>query len=247
MSILPAYDLEKIKFTVDRSTFERAVELYEKGKVTNFQVLIDGFSASVIGTKPYQVLVSARHYDRGDCQCYLGKHNILCKHMVAVAIYAIKRGKPLTQEEKQMMVGPRCSGRVAELNQKEWQAVQEEIAQAMKYIKAYTGPSRTWFDYQDSLSEGCVRLSKLVSRLPVNEQTAQLLVDLLLRLDKKLSQGGVDDSDGTVSGFMEGVVEVLKEYAKLKPSSSKAFQKLARQTTCFGWEEPLVKILKQPR
>ena len=58
----------------------------------------------------------------------------------------------------------------------------------------------------------------MVSDLPASEQTTQLLVDMLLRLDKKLCQGGVDDSDGTVGGFMyEQTVEVLKEYAKLDP------------------------------
>ncbi len=115
----------------------------------------------------------------------------------------------------------------------------------MRYIKAYTGPSRIWFAYQNSLDEGCARLSKLVSELPVSEQAARLLISTLLRLDKRLCQGGVDDSNGTVGGFMYKVVDILEEYAKLDPACIKAFGKLCSQSTCFGWEEPLVRIFDE--
>ncbi len=33
------YDLKKIKFGTDRPTFERGVDLYERGKVTKFEKL----------------------------------------------------------------------------------------------------------------------------------------------------------------------------------------------------------------
>ncbi|OGI19226.1 MAG: hypothetical protein A3J06_04235 [Candidatus Moranbacteria bacterium RIFCSPLOWO2_02_FULL_48_19] len=68
--------------------------------------------------------------------------------------------------------------------------------------------SLTWFIYQNSLSEDCSRLAATVSELPVSLQTAELLVDLLLRMDKKLCTGGVDDSDGVVGGCMEEIVGV---------------------------------------
>jgi hypothetical protein len=115
----------------------------------------------------------------------------------------------------------------------------------MRYIKAYKGPSRIWFAYQNSLSEGCNRLSALVSDLPVGEQTAKLLVDLLLWLDKKLSVGGIDDSDGTVGGFMEETVNALKEYTRLDPACAKTFYLLENRETCFGWEQPLLEITKR--
>ncbi len=111
----------------------------------------------------------------------------------------------------------------------------------MRYIKPYESPSRIWFAYQGSLSEGCARLTKIVSDLPVSEQAAGLLVDMLLRLDDKLCRSGVDDSDGTVGGFIEEVVMMLKKYAELDPSCKKAFYKLENRETCFGWEEPLVR------
>src|SRR3989344_2021165 len=122
--------------------------------------------------------------------------------MVAVAIYAVMGGKPLNEEDKRLVSMVACNGRPGELSKEELAAVKKEITGAMKYIKPYNGPSRIWFSYQSSLSEGCNRLSKIVSELPVSEQTAKLLVDLLLRLDNKLCRGGVDDSDGTVGGFL---------------------------------------------
>lgn len=243
--MFPVYDLDKIKFATGAPTFERAVDLYESGKVTEFKSFMDGFSAVVIGTKPYQVFVSARHYDRGSCECYLGQNDTLCKHMVAVAIYAVMRGEPLSEEDKQLIDQATCSGQLGTLGKEELAIVKKSITAALHYIKPYTGPSRIWFAYQNSLSEGCNRLSALVSELPVSRQTAQLLVDMLLRLDKKLCQGGVDDSDGTVGGFIEEVVQILEEYARLDPSCIEVFESLAGRETCFGWEEPLIRLVDE--
>ena len=240
----PKYDLDKIRFATDGPTFEKAVDLYEREKVTQFEEGIGAYSAVVLGTKPYRVSVEARRYDYGHCECYLGQNDTLCKHMVAVAIRAVTGGKPLTDEDKKLVGQPTCSGRMRELSKGELAATKNSITSAMKYVKQYNGPSRIWFSYQNSLSEGCNRLSKIVSELPVSEQMAKLLVDMLLRLDKKLSVGGVDDSDGTVGGFMEETVQVLKEYAKLDPTCAPAFNELKNEKTCFGWEEPLLELLK---
>ncbi|MBM4402625.1 MAG: hypothetical protein FJ044_05265 [Candidatus Cloacimonetes bacterium] len=86
-------------------------------------------------------------------------------------------------------------------------------------------------------------MAKIVSDLPTGEQTAKLLVDMLLRLDKKLCTGGVDDSDGTVGGFIEETVSVLKDYVKLDPACAKALHTLKGRETCFGWEEPLLNLI----
>lgn len=163
--------------------------------------------------------------------------------MVAVAIYAVMGGKPLTDEDKKSVQSPSFSGRLGELGKEELVLTKKSITSALMYIKPYTGPSRTWFAYQDSLLEGCNRLSAIVSNLPVSRQTADLLVSLLLRLDKKLSFGGVDDSDGMVGGFIEEVVEVLKDFSRLDSGCVRSFEKLGGQQTCFGWEEPLVAML----
>jgi len=67
---------------------------------------------------------------------------------------------------------------------------------------------------------------------------------MIIRLDKKLFSGGVDDSDGTVGGFIEAVVCVLIEYADFDPECIKAFKKLEEISDCFfNWKEPLLYIL----
>jgi hypothetical protein len=241
--VQPHYDLEKIKYSTDAPTFAKAVGLYESGKVTHFREEVGAYSAIVLGTKPYRVVVEARRNDYGHCNCYLGQKEMLCKHMVGVAIYAVQRGKPLTEEDKRRVTHPACSGKLGTLDKKELAAAKNSVTEALKYIKPYRGPSRLWFSYQQSLSEGCRRLAKIISDLPVGEQTARLLVDLLLRLDKKISYGATDDSDGTVGGLMEAAVRVLEEYAALDPDCIKVFSRLEHKETCFGWEEPLMRLV----
>ena len=239
----PIYNLDKIKFATDVATFEKAVDLYEKGKVIQFKEELNGFFATVLGTKSYEVYVDYRYYDQGDCNCYLRQNDILCKHMVAVAIRAIVGGKPLLDEDKKLVRNPVCSGQLGELNKKELSATKKNITAAMRYIKPYNGPSRIWFEYQNSLSEGCNRLSKIIFDLPVSKQTAKLLIDMLLGLDDRLCQGGVDDSDGTVGSFINETAQILEEYVKFDSSCAVAFQDLKNKETCFGWEEQLVKLI----
>ncbi|OGE26317.1 hypothetical protein A3C26_02825 [Candidatus Daviesbacteria bacterium RIFCSPHIGHO2_02_FULL_39_12] len=243
----PTYDLDKIKFATDGPTFEKAVGLYESGKVTQFEEGIGAYSAIVQGSQPYRVLVEACRYDCGHCECYLGQNDTLCKHMVAVAIYAVSGGKPLSDEDKRLVTGPTCSGRLGVLTKKDLSAFKKAITTAMRHIKPYIGPARIWFAYQNSLSEGCNRLSAIVSDLPVSKQTAWLLVDMLLRLDKKLSTGGVDDSEGTVGGFIEETVNVLKEYTRVDSSCKETFRLLEGRETSFGWEGPLLALVKNPQ
>lgn len=237
------YDLEKIKFGLDEGTWQRAVGLYESSKVIGFQDTGVTFSAKVQGTHLYEVFVSKKRYENGHCTCYLGQNNILCKHIIAVAIYGLKRGSPLTEEEKTQHNEVEFSGKTGELNQDDLNLFKAEVSGAMRYIKAYTGPSKTWFAYQDSLVEGCSRLAFVFSKLPASLQTANLVVKILIRLDKKLTTGGVDDSDGTVGGFIEESVDLLLAFAKADPKCIKSFKKLKDIETCFGWEEPLVKLL----
>jgi hypothetical protein len=242
---MPKYDIDKIKFGTDEGSFLRAIDLYEAGKVENFQEGVKSFTATVIGTIPYKVFVEDRRYDYGRCTCYLGQNDTLCKHMVAVAIYAVKSGKPLTNEEKKYTAEPTCSGELGVLSAGELLKKQREVTHALRYIKGYNGPSRLWSAYQNSLTEGCRRLATIVSSLPVSKQTSDVLVNLLLRLDKKLCEGGVDDSDGTVGGFMESVVCVLQDFAKLDADCIKSFVLLTKRQTCFGWEAPLMKTFDE--
>lgn len=237
------YDLDKIKFSTDRPTFERAIGLYEHKKVTKFKRETHGCSAVVVGSHPYDVYVSNAQFDRGTCTCYLGQEEVLCKHMVAVALYAVKNGTALAEEDTRIVDAPKYSGQMGELPKVEHAELKKLITASLRYIKPYSGPSRTWFAYQNSLQEGCNRLSKIVSDLPVSRQTAKVLVDLLLRLDDKLCRGGVDDSDGTVGNFIIETAAVLQEFVQLDPVCKEELRTLKGRETCFDWEEPLVKLL----
>lgn len=238
--------VESIKFATDEAAFKRAVGLYESGKVTEVEALGGYYSAIVIGTEPYRVSVSVRNYKQGHCTCYIGQKDTLCKHMVALAIHVVMDGKPLNDKDKRPCQNIECSRRREELSEEELGVFKKAITESIRYIKPYSGPSRTWFANQDSLREGCNRLSVIVSDLPVNKQTAEVLVKLLLRLDKKLTVGGVDDSNGIVWPFMRDVVQMLIEYSQIDPKCIEAFKSLRGiRITSFGWEEPLVRILDE--
>src|SRR3989338_1628337 len=237
--MIPQYDLEKIKFGIDNGSLTRAVSLYENGKIKNFQDIEFNWIADVQGTNLYKVIVSKKRYTDGDCTCYLGQNDTLCKHMIAVTIYVLKKGLPLTEDEKTQHNEIEFSGKIGKINQANLPIIKAGINFAMRYIKAYHGPSKIWFAYQDSLTEGCNRLAAIFSTFPSGRQTANLVIKTLLKLEKKLTAGGVDDSDGTVGGFIEESVNLLIEFAKIDPECIKEFELLKGKDTCFGWEEPL--------
>src|SRR3989338_4502645 len=238
------YDLNKIKFATDEATFRRAVELYERGKVTQVEEAFGDFTAVIQGTQPYRVSVSGRNYRHGHCTCYVGEKGSLCKHMVALALHAVLNGKPLAAEDKQLRNEIRRSDRREALSDSDLAAVKASITEAMKYIKSYRGPSRTWFANQDSLQEGCNRLRAIISDLPIHPQTAALLVNLLNRLEKKLSVSGVDDSNGIVGGMVGELVALLEEFARIDPACIDMFEALCGNDA-FGWKEPLVRIFDE--
>jgi len=240
----PLYTFKEIKYGIDQRTYDKAVGLYENNKIISFKETPFGFSATVQGTQKYKVEVGREEYDAGSCNCYLGQHDTLCKHMIAVAFHASLDGRPIPEDEKVYISEPICSRYAGMLSKDELAETRKRITAAMKYIKAYTGPSRTWFQYQNSLFEGRNRLAEIVSNLPVSLQTAKLLINMIIRLDKKLVSGGVDDSDGTVGGFIEDVVCVLIEYSSFDSKCIQAFKKLEGISgCCFNWKEPLLMIL----
>lgn len=240
------YGLDKIKFATDEATFKRAVGLYESGKVIEVEKWGGDCTAVVLGTEPYRVSVPGRNYKQGSCTCYLGQKDKFCKHIVALALCAVMDGRPLNDKDKKLSNQVQCSRMRKMLSKAELDAVKKSITASMRYIKPYSGPSRTWFANQDSLGEGRNRLSAIVSDLPVNKQAAEVLVKLLLRLDKKLRVSGVDDSNGIVWPFMRDVVQILIEYAQIDPTCIEAFKALVGiGITSFGWEEPLVRILDE--
>jgi hypothetical protein len=241
----PAYDLNQIRFMTDWQTFQRGMDLYEKGKVTEFEEVLDVFAAVVIGTEPYPVHVSIKRYGRGRCTCFVGQKEGFCKHMVAVMIRAVTDGKPIPDQERMGQHPPGFSGRLGTLSEVELGKVKQSITAAIRYIKPYHGPSRVWSTYQNSLLEGCSRLSAVVCNLPVGPESTRLLVDLLLRLDRKLVSGGVDDSNAIVSGFMGRVTGVLVEYARLDPACVQEFKIIQRKHPDLEWKWELLSLLPE--
>ncbi len=240
----PQYTLDKIKFSTDQATYQRALALYEADKIKSFEIIGDSYRATAQGTKLYNIIIWVDEYDSGECDCYLGQREILCKHIIAAAIYAIFRGEKLSAEEKRAIYHPECSNQLGDLSTEDLKNIKKQINYANRFIKYYDGPSRVWFAYQDSLNEGTNRLSAIISKLPVGYQTANLLVRTLLKIDKKLSFG-VDDSNGIVGDFILGVVKVLEKYAELDPDCIRSFKQLRGISTTFDWEKSLVEIYEK--
>jgi len=242
------FTLDDIHFRTDAGIFERALDLYTKKAVTSVEFHPMGYSARVKGGHLYHVMVPSKDFRRGDCDCYMGKEGYLCKHIIALALHLVKNGKAITKEDvREISQEPIASEIVRPVTKEEVREWKKQLTQAGKSIKAYSGPSSTWFAYQDGLSEGCVRLSAVISEIPVAPETADMLVKYLIRLDDRLCRGGIDDSDGTVGGFIEGVVEVLQEYAKKDPRCTEVFGRLCDISSCFDWEESLVLLYNAQR
>lgn len=241
----PKYNIDDIKFSLDEGTYGRAVDLYTKGKVTDFsQDTYGGYYATVQGTSPYRVSVSSKKFDTGYCDCYLGQNNTLCKHMIAVAITALTDNGKKEIDLKQD-IDLKINNRSGELSKEELAEKQQLANAAIRKIKYYSGSSSTWFAYQDSLIEGCNRLKSIFSSLPVSPQTCSFVVANLLKIDKKLSQG-VDDSDGTVGRFITESVDLLIQFAGRDSGCIKCFGQLVECRTMFGWERPLAELI-QPK
>ena len=239
-----SYDLDKIKFAIDKKTFKRAVDLYNSGKVKEVENVGGNYFAIVQGTQAYHASISSRSCKQGTCDCYVGQRDRICKHVIALALHVVMDGKPLDDKDGTVDCQIRCSAKTGVLTQDKLAEVKQSITFAMRYIKPYTGPSKTWFANQDSLREGCNRLSAIISQLPVSKQTTELLVKLLLRLDKKLLNG-LDDSNGIVGEFMNETVGVLIEYTKIDPDCLNAFKLLTKREVNFDWQDPLIKILDE--
>lgn len=116
---IPKFTLDKIKFATDTPTYKKACELYEAGKVIDFDDNGFTYTAKVNGTTIYNVVVDSKFYDRGNCDCYLGKNDTLCKHMVAVAIFAVLRGLKISQQDKEKISHPVASKKIGMLSESE--------------------------------------------------------------------------------------------------------------------------------
>ena len=221
----PTFTIQDIRYSVDTLMFERAIKLFESGKVQHVSETPHGYKATVQGTSPYHVSLSSKHIDRGDCDCYMGQNDELCKHMLALGLAVLH-----------------LSGKAEEFKEESPEnldAVKQLVASGMRKIKPYNGPSKIWFSYQRELDVGSGIIEESVKNLPPNKENAKYLWSLVLKLSKKLSHGGVDDSDGTVGGCIYSLVEKCAGYAKAKPELKDMIQKFIDDDTGFGFEDLL--------
>ncbi len=231
-----AYTLEDVKLSSDKASYQKALELYNSGKIKHPRELEWYIEAVVEWTQDYNVYVDKRDFMKSDCNCYLGNNNIFCKHIIAVVMYAVKKWWEIVKAETDFIDSPISSGVLWNLDTDTLKQIKWEISKALRYIKAYSWPSSTWFAYQDSLAKWSMILSQIFSKLPISSETTELILWVLLKLDKKLSEGCVDDSDGIVGTFIEQSVEMLCVYFKLDKNCISEFKKLANIETSFWWD-----------
>jgi len=226
----PHFSLADVRYAAYPEMFGRALALFREQKVKEFSREIYGYSALVQGGSAYRVRVSGRHIDEADCDCYMGQNEQLCKHVFALALEVLRRAGVIDNEGNAVGdVGPLTT-----------EGAKMRITAGMRKIKAYEGPSRTWFRYQMRLSVGCGMILETAKRLKPTAENARLLWKTVLRLSKKLATGGVDDSDGTVGDCCSEIVALLRAWAKKSDAISDLVVKFAHDETGFGFEEELV-------
>lgn len=227
----PAFTLADVRFAESNAVFKRAQTLYRSGKVKNISVTPYGYAAIVEGTHPYAVSLSKKRIDEGNCSCYLGQNNRLCKHMLALALAVLF----LTNKED---ASAERSPPITDLA-----VVKEQVIVGMRKLQHFSGPSRNWFSYQRKLATGAGIITDAVSGLPPSEKNATFLWNVIERLDKKL-MNSVDDSDGVLGECADTLLGQLAGYAKTVPALRPTIEQFAKRKTNFNFEITLRDILK---
>src|SRR3989338_5463615 len=239
----PNFTLFDIQMGVGGEEFKKGKKLYDDGKVGKLEAEYYGVSSIVSGTHDYNVNVEYKHFDRGNCSCYLGQKDVLCKHMIALAIACVYKYRP---EDAKVVEHPLdqavCSGQVRDITKEELASIKKEITSALRYLKSYDGPSKTWFAYQDSLIKGKRLLLYTLSKLPVCKKSADMCIDLIIRIDKKMANTCIDDSDGTVGDLVSQILELLSLFKDIAPElKAYVIDKFPKKTN-FEWEKELFLI-----
>lgn len=227
----PKFTFEEIRYADTTATFDRAMTLYESGKVGPITSDRQGYSAVIMGTHPYQVSISGKRVDECSCNCYLGQHDRLCKHVLALAL-AVLHGSGKISQPRSMLSAPKCP-----------EDARQAIREGMKKLRTYSGPSRVWFSYQRDLAAGSRMIAEAVASLPPTKANARFLWRLIERLDKKLANA-VDDSDGVVGECTATIIRRLADYAKQAPEFAPTIQAFCSRETAFNFGDDLRSILK---
>lgn len=226
----PAFSHDDVKFAADKATFERARNLYQSGKVKRISETPFGYSATVQGTHPYTVSLSSRRLDEGDCNCYMGQRDRLCKHMLALALAVLFHSGKIDET------------RTEDPPPTELAEVRKRVTAGMQKLQPYNGPSRIWFSYQRKLATGAGIIAHAVSGLPPTRQNADYLWRLIERLDRKLANT-VDDSDGVVGECAEKIIRQLADYAKQCPELAPTISRYTGKKTNFDFADTLQALL----
>jgi hypothetical protein len=222
----PKFTIDDVKYADASATFNRAQELYRSGKVEKVTETQRGYSAIVQGTQPYHVSLSQRRIDEADCSCYLGQHDRLCKHVLALALAVLNASGTINEAEPKQQ---------APASLEEAKPI---VNAGMRKLRAYFGPSKIWFSYQRSLATGAGMITQGVSQLPPTKDNARYLWKLIERIDKKLLNG-VDDSDGVVGECVITIIEQLAGYSKKNPELEPVIRRFCNKKTNFDFDQEL--------
>lgn len=238
MNDIPKYTLSDIQICVGGDEFNKGINLYNKGAVNHIKKDFFGYSAIVSGTHDYVVNVSITSCDKGNCNCYIGRKDELCKHMIALAIALVYKLRPNDVKIIDIPLDQAvCSGQKRNISQTEIESIEAEIKRGIFFIKSYTGPSSKWFYYQDNLTKGSRMILLTLSKLPVCKKSVDICINLLRKLDKKLLNGGIDDSNGTISDLMMQIVEVLNLFVDFDASLKEYINSNLPKGEVFDWEK----------
>lgn len=229
MIATPKFTYDDAKFAADGGIFSRAVRLFADGKVRSFRELGgNGYEAIVQSTEPYHVRLNSKRVDYADCTCYMGQNDELCKHMLALALYVLHEAGQVD-----------ASGNPIGSAKLESGDARDHIAAALKKIRSYDGPSRIWFEYQRKLDTAAGMIETAVPLLDPTLDNTKYLWKLVLKLSKKLSDGGVDDSNGTIGNAIIFVIERITDMAHTSSDILKWAQQNCTDDTGFYFEEDL--------
>lgn len=223
----PKFTIDSIKYADSPAMFARAEALFKTGKVGAVREDRGGYSATVAGTKSYEVSVSRKAIDVGYCTCYMGEHDQLCKHMLALALVVLDMTVGLEQKDTPTTFAE----------------VKKKVSLGMRKLVPYGGPSKIWFTYQRKLSIGSGMIEDAVSRLAPTREHADYLWGLVIRISNKLATSGIDDSDGTVGNCVHAIIERLGQYAKDDPALKPRIIEYCKAETGFGFEDELLDLL----
>ena len=232
--IEPRFTYSDVKFAEDGAIFARAKQLFREGCVQDVTEIRDGYCAIVRGGHSYRVRLNQKRIDYAGCDCYMGQNDQLCKHVLALALAVLSEFGGVTPDGE-----PTATFVVDAAD------ARDHIAAGMHYIRAYTGPSRIWFEYQRKLDIAAGMISEGVDALETSKDNAKYLWRLVLRLSRKLSEGGVDDSNGTIGGAIFTIMRRIAAMAAADNSIREWALTNCHEDTGFGFETELQEMLRQ--